>query len=80
MSTEATTPGAVPLDGAVRPPVADRYAEAVLHADGSLHNFTLRISGKPYRCSCGCNVFHKPDRRNLDLYQCNGCEQRFEAA
>jgi predicted SprT family Zn-dependent metalloprotease len=52
----------------------------VLHDDGTLHNFTLRVGGKPYRCACGCNVFHKPDREDLGLYQCNACEQQFEAA
>lgn len=61
-------------------PVADRYAKAVKLPDGSLENFMLRIGGKPYRCECGCNVFHKPDNKRLDLYECNGCEQRFEAA
>lgn len=58
----------------VRPPVADRHSQAVLH------NFILKVGGKSYRCDCGCNVFHKPDRKRLDLYQCNACEQRFEAA
>ena len=68
-----------PVDVNVRPSVADRYAQPVTLADGSIQNFMLRINGKPYRCDCGCNVFHKPDRRYLDLYECNGCEQRFEA-
>lgn len=51
----------------------------VLNDDGTLHNFTLKIGGKLYCCKCGCNVFHKPDRNNLDMYQCNGCESQFEA-
>jgi hypothetical protein len=68
------------LETPVRPPAADRYARAVLHDDGTLHNFILRVGGKPYRCACGCNVFHKPDREDLGLYQCNACEQQFEAA
>lgn len=47
--------------------------------DGSLHQKTLRIGGKSHRCSCGCNVFHHPDASRLDLYECNGCGQQFEA-
>ena len=64
---------------AQRLPVQDRYAEAVTHDDGTLHNFTIRVDGTRHRCACGCNVFHKPDRKNLGLYQCNGCDARLEA-
>ena len=48
-------------------------------ADGSIENFTLRISGKPYRCACLCNVFHKPNNTNQNLYECNACGSKFEA-
>lgn len=58
----------------------DKAPEPVRTDDGKLENFTLRIAGSPYRCPCRCNVFHKPDRTNLDLYECNGCGQQFEAA
>jgi hypothetical protein len=58
----------------------DKATQPVRSADGSLENFTLRIAGKPYRCQCLCNVFHKPDDGNLELYECNSCGQRFEAA
>lgn len=35
----------------------------------------LKELGKPYRCSCGCNVFVKfPENK----YMCNACEQLFE--
>lgn len=54
-------------------------AQPVVDADGNLENFLLRIVGKPYRCTCWCNVFHKPDRDNLNLYECNARERRFEA-
>lgn len=47
--------------------------------DGVLENFTVTIDGHFYRCSCGCNVYHKPDIRNLDLFKCNGCGEEFEA-
>jgi hypothetical protein len=43
------------------------------HPGGSLHQFTLKDMGNPFRCECGCNVFHKPDDTDLDLYECNGC-------
>ena len=55
--------------------------EPVKLPSGEVENFTLRIAGKLTRCphGCGCNVFHKPDNRRLDLYQCNSCDGRFEA-
>ena len=55
------------------------YENAVKHEDGSLHNFTVRIKGGNFSCGCGCNVFHKPDKENLDLYKCNSCGSEFEA-
>jgi hypothetical protein len=51
--------------------------EPLLNSDGTLHQFILKIDGKRYFCECKCNVFHKPDKNNLDLYQCNGCSHRF---
>lgn len=57
----------------------DEFKNAVKHEDGSLHNFTPRIDGKMFRCSCGCNVFHKPNKKDLDLYKCNGCGTLYES-
>ena len=57
----------------------DTGPQAVRTEDGKLENFVLRIAGTPYRCPCRCNVFHKPDRERLDVYECNGCGQQFEA-
>lgn len=55
-------------------------SEPVRMEDGSVENFTVRkTNGTLYRCSCGANVFHKPDRENLDIYRCNGCGKEFEA-
>ena len=51
--------------------------EPLLNEDGSLHQYILRIGGKPYRCECGCNVFHHPDKTKLDVFQCNSCRDRF---
>jgi len=59
----------------VRPPVADRYAIPVTNPDGSLKNFFLHVGEKSYRCDCGCNVFHKPDKKWLTLFKCNGCDE-----
>jgi hypothetical protein len=50
--------------------------------DGRLEQFMFRnyqLSGQSFYCECGCNVFHRPDHKNLDLYQCNCCERQFEA-
>jgi hypothetical protein len=60
--------------------VRDEKSQPVINDDGTLRNFMLRVGGKPYRCECGCNVFHKPDQKKVDLYECNACETRFEAA
>lgn len=49
--------------------------DPVLNEDGSLKNFTLNVDGKSFRCACGCNVFHKPDDKRQEIYQCNACEQ-----
>lgn len=54
-----------------------KFCNAVCNDDGTLRNFTLRIDGKIFRCECGCNVFHKPDRNDVNLYKCNGCGQEF---
>jgi len=51
----------------------------VRHSDGSLHQFMLRVGGKSFSCPCGCNVFHKPDDREPELYQCNCCNTLFQA-
>ncbi len=78
-----TTPiaqGPVDVNVRHRPPVADRYAEPVRNADGSIENFMPRVGGKAFRCECGCNVFHKPDRKHPEIYECNGCEARYEGA
>lgn len=68
------------FDGAVE--VASKeettVPEPVRRPDGSLHEFLLKSEGKSFRCSCGCNVFHKPDRTKPNIYQCNACEARYE--
>ena len=51
--------------------------EPVKLPDGSIENFMPRIDGKTFRCACGCNVFHKPDRKRPEVYQCNGCDVRY---
>lgn len=52
----------------------------VCHPDGRLWEFVLPDeNGRYFMCSCGCNVFHKPDDRRLNLYQCNSCDSRFTA-
>lgn len=60
-------------------PSADE-PQPVKNPDGSIENFTVRLTnGRFYHCECGCNVFHKPDDGNLNLYRCNACENAFEA-
>lgn len=64
----------------MRLPVQDLYAEAVKNDDGSLRNYFARVSGSSFRCDCGCNVFHKPDKKDLELYRCNGCDADYRGA
>lgn len=54
-----------------------KFANAVLRDDGRLHEFTLKVAGRRFFCDCGCNVFHKPDRSQTELYECNACGVRF---
>ncbi len=44
-----------------------------LNEDGSLLNVMPKVNGKPFECSCGCNVFHHQDENCLSMYECNGC-------
>ena len=36
-------------------------------------NIMVKINGESFRCDCGCNVFHKPDKDNENKYVCNSC-------
>jgi hypothetical protein len=47
--------------------------------DGKIHEFILNVDGKRFFCPCNCNVFHKPDDRDLELYQCNCCGTQFNS-
>lgn len=52
----------------------DLLNEPVLK-DGKLENFMPKVNWEFFRCECGCNVFHKPNKLNLDLFECNGCQE-----
>lgn len=60
--------------------MGEKYKNAVKLEDGKLANFTMKIKGKPFYCQCGCNVFHKPDKGNLERYKCNCCDVEFQAS
>ena len=50
------------------------FPEPVRLPDGKVESFLVRVNGESFSCTgCGCNVFHKPDKRNLDMYKCNSC-------
>lgn len=53
--------------------------KAVLTEDGKIESFTLTVGGKSFRCQCGANCFHKPDRNDLDKYRCNSCNTTYQA-
>lgn len=44
------------------------------------HNsFLLHTEGKPFRCNCGANVFHKEwdAQEASEVYVCNGCNAAY---
>lgn len=47
------------------------------HEDGSLYQTMIKLQGKSFRCGCGCNVFHFPDKDNSDRYECNACGAQY---
>ncbi len=47
-------------------------AAPVPPADTRPASITVRVGGKPFRCPCGCNVFHHPGGRTY-VYECNAC-------
>lgn len=47
--------------------------------EGQLKNVLLTVAGKHFRCSCGCNVFNKPDSQKPELYRCNACNMEYSA-
>jgi hypothetical protein len=55
--------------------------EPLLNKDGSLKQVMVKMGGKTFRCEqCNCNVFHHPDKNDLDLYACNGCDTEYRGA
>ncbi|ENA37461.1 hypothetical protein HMPREF1487_04379 [Pseudomonas sp. HPB0071] len=56
----------------------EQKRKPVLDKHGKLENFTIRIAGERFRCDCRCNVFNKPDDRDLNLYQCNSCRTEYQ--
>ena len=40
-----------------------------------MEEFVLKVAGKPFRCECGCNVFHKQKPvEEPEMYKCNCCD------
>jgi len=54
--------------------------DPVVDKNGKLEEFTVKINNKFFRCSCGCNVFHKPDKEYPDLYECNCCRITYQGS
>lgn len=48
-------------------------SEKPVMKDGKVENFMPKINGHHFVCNCGCNVFHKPDDKRLNIYECNAC-------
>lgn len=56
----------------------DKKAIPVTLPDGTIENFMPKIGGELFKCRCGCNIFHKPDRDDPDIYECNACGNWYE--
>ena len=54
-----------------------KETEPLLNQNGSLYNVMAKVKGEAFRCECGCNVFHHPDKDDLSKYECNSCEARY---
>ena len=52
--------------------------EPVRLPSGKIENFIVKTEGKSFRCTCGCNVFHKPDKERPNRYECNACGILYE--
>jgi len=53
--------------------------EPVLMENGKYENVMVKIQGKSFRCHCSGNVFHKPDKTDLNLFECNSCGERYNS-
>ena len=51
----------------------NKYNNAALTEEGELETFILGVDVNFFRCRCGSNFFHKPDKNDLELYACNAC-------
>jgi hypothetical protein len=58
---------------------APESLQPVRDADGNMKQSMLKVDGKPFRCRCGCNVFHQPDDTQPEIYACNACESWYES-
>lgn len=58
----------------------DMTTEPVRLPNGDVATFTIRLCSTLFKCNkCNANVFFKPDKTNLSLYECNSCGQQYEA-
>lgn len=48
------------------------------HPDGSLWQFMPKVNRQPFRCKCGCNVFHKMES-DENVFICNACETSYQS-
>lgn len=60
--------------------ISDKKPPTPVMKEGKLEQFMPKIGGVSFRCSCTCNVFHKPDDTKPNLYECNACGQWYEGA
>jgi hypothetical protein len=52
-------------------------ARSVIESAAKTGNFILKVADKPFRCSCGCNVFHHPPS-DPEVFACNACDLCYE--
>lgn len=68
---------AIWIEGDEDEEVENEPSDPVRTETGEPENFMPKVDGQSFRCECGCNVFQKPYRTRPEVFQCNGCGERY---
>lgn len=54
--------------------ISNRRQPPSLPESPLINSVMPKVNGKPFRCHCGCNVFHHPPEKP-EVFECNACEE-----
>ncbi len=60
----------------------DPKLEPVLDLLGNVKQSMIQLpkfNGRSFKCKCGGNVFHQPDKTRPNIYECNSCGTWYES-